>query len=154
MSSDKVVDFGKIIFVPRHHTIPGLPDMNLIILEKEGVYQAVCIDIEIDAVGDTLKDACINLKKALIVYQEQMVSNYNGNARDAVEDIVNTAFSSGNVKTLLFHRYLEAKHQYLLGKIAHKNKAKSRGDEFMNAWKRLIQHQPIQFELAWAPGIA
>ena len=150
----KVVDFGKIVFVPQNHTIPGLLDMNLIVLYENGVYQAICIDIEIDAVGDTLKSACMNLRKALIAYIGQMVNNHNGNVKDAVEDIVNTTFSSGDFKTLLFNQYLKAKHQYLLEKIAKKSKAKSRSEEFINAWKRTFQIQPIQFNLTLAAGIA
>jgi len=157
MDIDKVVDFGKIIFVPRNHTVPGLPDMNLLILKKDNIYQAICIDIEIDAVGDTLKDACINLKTALMAYIEQMVYNYDGNIKYAIEDIVNTAFCPGDLKTLLFRQYLGAKHQYLLNKIAKKNRAKSRSEEFINAinaLKRAFQVQPIQFNLAFAAGIA
>lgn len=154
MTFDKVVDFGKIVFVPRNHTIPGLPDMNLIILQKDNVYQAICIDIEVDAVGDTLRDSCINLKKALIAYIGQMVSNYEGNIKNAIEDIVNTAFTSGDLKTKLFQHYLETKHQYLLRKIAKENKAKSRSKEFFIAWKRVFQIQPIQFNLTLASGIA
>ena len=81
--SMSVVDFGKIIYVQKNHAIPGLPDMNLIVFEKEGKYQAICIDIEIDAVGDTLKDACENLRKSLLAYIVQMVSNYDGNLKTA-----------------------------------------------------------------------
>jgi hypothetical protein len=149
-----VADFGKIIFVPRNHTIPALPDMNLIVLIRGDRYQAICIDIEIDAVGDTLKDACGNLRKSLLVYIGQMVSNYDGNLKDAVGDIIDTAFSRGNFKQQLFTQYLQAKHQYLLEKIARENKAKSRKEEFFNAWKRTFQIQPIQFNLTLAAGIA
>jgi predicted RNase H-like HicB family nuclease len=149
-----VTDFGKVIFVPRNHTIPGLPDMNLIVLKKEGIYQAICIDIEIDAVGDTLKNACENLKKTLLVYLGQMVSNYNGDLKAVVKDIVNMAFSSGDLKQQLFAQYIQAKHRYLLDKIARDNKAKSRGEEFLNACKRAFQIQPIQFNLTVAAVIA
>ena len=112
-----VADFGKIIFVHKNHTIPGLPDMNLIVLKKEGIYQAICIDIEIDAVGDTLKDACSNLKKTLMAYIGQMVSNYNGDLKAAVSDIIDTAFGSGDVKQQLFtlyQRYIIANRRIVL----------------------------------------
>jgi len=145
-----VADFGKIIFVPRNHTIPGLPDMNLLVLRKEGVYQAVCIETEIDAVGDTLKDACENLRKSLLAYIGQMVSNYDGNIKAAFVDIMDTAYSPGDLKSLLFNRYLQAKRQYILDKIAKENRAKSRREEFINAWRRVFQIQPIQFNLTLA----
>jgi len=154
MTFDRVVDFGKIVFVPKNHTIPGLPDMNLIILQKDDVYQAICIDIEVDAVGDTLKNACINLRKALIAYIGQMVSNYEGNIKNAIEDIVNTAFAPGNLKAQLFHHYLETKHQYLLKKIAKESKTRSRSKEFLMACKRVFQTQPIQFNLTFAAIIS
>jgi len=149
-----VADFGKIIFVPRNHTIPALPDMNLIVLEKRGVYQAICIDIEIDAVGDTLKNACGNLRKSLLAYIEEMVSNYNGDLKAVVGEIINTAFNQGDLKQQLFNQYLRAKHQYLVEKIAKENRAKSRKEEFLKAWKRTFQIQPIQFNLTLAAGIA
>jgi hypothetical protein len=149
-----IADFGKIVFVPRNHTIPGLPDMNLIVFKRESIYQAICIDIEIDAVGDTLKGACENLKKTLLAYFSQMVSNYNGDLMAVVKDIVNTAFSPGDLKQQLFAKYVQAKRCYLLEKIAKENKAKSRSEELLNACKRAFQIQPIQFNLTMAASIA
>jgi len=128
--------------------------MNLIVFEREGVYQAICIDIEIDAVGDTLKDACENLRKSLLAYVEQMISNYNGNLKATIEDIIDTIFSQGDLKQQLFSQYLQAKHRYFIDKIAKEKKAKSRSEEFINAWKRVFQIQPIQFNLTLAAGIA
>jgi len=142
-----VAGFGKVVFVRKNHTIPALPDMNLIVFKKENVYQAVCIDIEIDATGDDLKGCCNNLKQALLSYIAQMVDNYGNNAKAAVEDIVNVAYSHGEMKSVLFARYLQEKRQYLLYKIAKDNKAKSRKEEFVNAWNRIFQLQPIRFNL-------
>jgi len=105
LESMDVADFGKIIFVSRNHTIPGLPDMNLVVFR-------------------------------------------------AVGDIIDTAFSQGDLKRQLFARYLGAKHQYLVEKIARENKAKSRKEEFFNAWRRVFQVQPIQFNLTLAAGVA
>ena len=142
-----VAGFGKVVFVRKNHTIPALPDMNLIVFKKENVYQAVCIDVEIDATGDDLKGCCNNLKQALLSYIAQMVDNYGNNVKAAVEDIVNVAYSPGEMKSVLFARYLSEKHQYLLNKIAKENKAKSRREEFVNAWNRIFQLQPIRFNL-------
>jgi hypothetical protein len=145
-----VASFGKIIFVPKNHTIPALPDMNLIIFKKENEYQAICIDIELDAVGENMKDACKNLKHVLFTYISQMVDNYGRNAKLAVEDIINVVYSQGELKSFLFNQYLQAKRLYLIDKIAKENKAKSRKEEFINACKTILQFQPIRFNLTRA----
>jgi len=150
----EVADFGKVIFTPKNHTMPALPDMNLIIFKKEDGYQAICINLEIDAVGDNFKECCNNLKCALFAYISQMVNNYGGDVNAAVKDIINTSYSRGELKSQLFIRYLQEKHQYLLKKIAKGHKAKSRRDEFTNAWNRVFQTKPIQFNLAVAASFA
>jgi len=152
-SDADVADFGKIVFIPRNHTLPSLPDMSLIVLKNGGTYQAVCIDIEIDAIGDTMKDACNNLKQALRAYVLSMVDNYNGNVKAAVEGLVNIAFSGGEIKSQLYAKYLQAKHRHLISKIAKDHKAKSRKEELINAWRRVFQFEPIRLNLTLAAGI-
>jgi len=152
-SNADIADFGKIVFVPKNHALPALPDMNLIVLKNSETYQAVCIDIEIDAIGDTMKDACDNLKHALHTYITSMVENNNDNVKAAMEDIVNAAFSEGETKSQLYNRYLQAKHQYIINKIAREHKAKSRKEEFINAWHRIFQLEPIRLNLTLAAGI-
>jgi len=149
-----VVDFGKVIFVPRNHTIPALPDMNLIVLKKENIYQAICIDIEIDAIGDNFKECCNNLEETLFSYLTQMVGNYNGNIKAAVEDIINTAYAPGDIKSQLFTLYIQAKRQYILNKVSKENKAKSRREELINAWNRTFQIKPIRLNLTMAASFA
>ena len=149
-----VACFGKIIFVPKNHTIPALPDMNMIVFKKESVYQAICINIEIDAVGKNMKESCENLKQALYIYISQMVDNYENNVKAAVEDIVNVAYSQGELKSLLFTRYLQAKRLYLIDKIAKENKAKSRREELINVCKNIFQVEPIRFNLTPVAGFA
>jgi predicted RNase H-like HicB family nuclease len=139
--------FGKIFFVAKNHTTPALPDMNLIVLEDSGTFQAICIDVEIDALGNSLKDACKNLKRALQVYTTQMVENYGGNIKAAAEDIINVAFSEGELKSQLFTKYLQAKHQYLITRIAKKRKAKSRREELVNALRKIFQFEPVLLNL-------
>jgi len=153
-SNEKVEDFGKVIFVPKNHTIPALPDMNLIVFKKENGYQAICINIEIDAVGNSVKDCCNNLRRALLNYVRQMLDNYNGKIEEAVEDIINVSYSDGELKSQLFTRYLQAKRQYLLNKVAKEHKAKSRKDKIVNAWNRIFQVEPIRFNLAVAAAFA
>ena len=149
----KVVDFGKVVFAPRNHTVPSLPDMNLIVFYSDNVYQAVCIDIEIDAVGNTLKEACNNLRQAIMTYTKQMIYNYSGNTKAAIEDIVKVSFCQGDLKTVLFNRYLHAKRDYILNKLASRNKVKSRLDDFTRAFSNILQIQPVKFKLSLAAGV-
>jgi len=53
-----VTAFGKIVFIPVNDNVPHLPKMNLLFLndkERGEIYpwRAVCIDLELDAAGDT-----------------------------------------------------------------------------------------------------
>jgi predicted RNase H-like HicB family nuclease len=147
LNNAETVDFGKVFYLP-----PKLPDMSLIVFKKEGYYQAVCIDIEIDAVGKTVKEACKNLKQKLSAYIKQMVYNFDGNEKEAIQDIVRVAFSEGNLKSLLYTRYLQVKHQYIIDRVAKENKAKSRGELFIVFLRMVFPFQPIRFNLAMATG--
>jgi len=119
--------FGQIVFVSKNHTVPALPDMSLIVLKNDSVFQAICIDLEIDSIGNNIDNACVNLKQALHAYSAQMISNYEGNIIAASKDIIDVAFSQGESKSLLSARYLQAKHQYLINKIAKRKSEKWRG---------------------------
>jgi hypothetical protein len=145
----EVADFGKIFFV---HS--KLPDMNLIIFKNENVFQAVCIDVEIDAIGNNLKEACENLRNTLNAYIKQMTYNYNGNKKAAYEDIVKTAFSEGSLKSLLFSRYIQVKHQRIIDKISQEYRIKSRKEYFILLFKMIFPFRPIQFNLAMTGIIA
>jgi len=153
-TNERVEAFGKITFAPKNHNIPALPDMNLIMFKKESCYQAICINIEMDAVGDDVEECCDNLRQVLFAYIRQMVDNYNGNFKEAVEDIINVSYSNGVLKSQLFDRYLQAKRQYLLNKIAKEHKVKSRKDEFVSAMSRFFQSEPIRFNLAKVAAFA
>jgi len=148
-----VAGFGKIVFVPKNHTTPSLPDMNIIVLESDNVYQAICIDIELDAVGNNLQEACTGLKQTLRAYTSQMIYNYNGDTKAVAQDIVNTAFSQGDLKAQLFSIYLQAKQQYLVNKIAREHKARSRTEDFIKALQRFFQIEPIRFNLTLTAGL-
>jgi hypothetical protein len=149
-----VAAFGKVSFVSKNHTLPALPDMNLLVLKNEDTFQAVCIDVEIDTIGSTVKNACDNLKQTLRMYVTQMVANYDGNVEAAVKDIINTSFGKGDVKSQLFNKYLETKQRYLLGRIAQRRTVKSRKEDFINAWNKVFQIEPIRLNLTSAEGIA
>jgi hypothetical protein len=113
-ADEKVENYGKVTFVRRNHTIPALPDMKLIVLKKESGYQAICINIEIDAVGNSVKESCNNLRHAIFAYTKQMIDNYDGNIQEAVKDIINVSYSDGALKSQLFTLYLNAKRRHIL----------------------------------------
>jgi ABC-type phosphate transport system substrate-binding protein len=112
----RVSAFGKLFFTSKRKTIPSLPDMNLLVLYNQDVYQAICIDLEVDAIGNSVEDSCNKLLRALFIYIEQMVENYDS-ADDAVKDIINMAYSTGKQKEALFTQYIQAKKSYILKKL-------------------------------------
>jgi len=152
LNNARVADFGEVVFVSKNHTIPALPNMDLIVLKNGDIYQAICIDIEIDATGNTVKDACDNLKQALFSYIKLMVENYNGDTKAAMEDIVNTAFGQGDFKTQLLAEYLKAEHQYLINKIFTGRSVVSRRKVIADALRTIFQLEPIRFNLTSAVG--
>ena len=152
MNFGQITAFGKVTFVPKNNTVPPLPDMNLLVFEKEKVYQAVCIDIEIDAVGNSLEESCDNLKTALRAYTSLMIENYERDINAAVKDIINVVYSTGETKTLLLGKYLQAKQQYLLNRVTKENRVKSKGEIFIKALQNLFQFEPIRFSLTPLAG--
>ena len=155
LEKSTISNFGKVIFVPSNHTIPSLPDMKLLIFKKENTYQAICIDLELDAIGSSLEDSWNNLKQTLMCYISDMLDTHNGNLKDAVKYILDVVYSKGEIKTLLFNKYLEAKHLYILDNIARKNKAKSRSEIFIKILHRIfIQRGYIKYDLTRTPAFA
>lgn len=147
------IGYGKIYFIPRNHTVPALPDMNLLVLKDKENFQAICIDIELDSTGDSAKTACNNLKKRLLAYTTQMVHNNNNDIKAAAEEIISIAYTQGETKAQLFNMYKQAKRQYLLNRLENKRKAKSRKEEFLNALNRVFQLEPISLNLTLAAGV-
>ena len=143
----ELANFGKINFLRKNHSIPALPDMKLVIFKTEGVYQAICIDLEIDAVGDTEIQSCNKLCYALKIYIQQMIDNYNGKIKDAVSEIINVAYSQGNTKSILFNRYLNAKRENIIARVEKGKKAVSRLDKVVDTIKTVFQYTPIRFDL-------
>jgi hypothetical protein len=149
INNSHVIAFGKL-FVKKAKTIPALPDMKLLVLKTDDGFQAVCIDLEIDSVGETIKIACNNLTKALTVYTQMMIDNF-GNIEDAVRDIVKVSYSSGGrQKKELFDLYLESKYDYIMKRIAEKKEASSRTEEVKEIIFRLFQLEPIDYKLQTA----
>ena len=78
-----VAAFGKIIFIPVNENVPPLPKMNLLFFndrERGEIYpwRAACLDLELDAVGDTMDGAWDNLKDTLIMYIDMQRKAANG----------------------------------------------------------------------------
>jgi predicted RNase H-like HicB family nuclease len=148
--SSCVAGFGKLFFIKKYKHMPALPDMKLLILKEVDGYQAICIDLEIDSVGETVEEACKNLKKSLYAYIEMSIEHFPC-INDAVTDIINTAYSHGGTqKGELFALYVQAKRDLLMEKIKKHKELASRKEAFRNALSRLFQIEPIHFELRTA----
>jgi hypothetical protein len=149
MNNSHVIAFGKL-FVKKGKNIPALPDMKLLVLKTDDGYRAICIDLEIDSVGEAVKIACNNLTKVLTVYTQMEIDNF-GNIEDAVKDIVKVSYNSGGQqKKELFDLYLESKCNYIIKRIAEKKKASSRTEEVREIMFRLFQLEPIEYKLQTA----
>jgi len=106
IANAETVGFGKVIFFS-----PGLPDMNLIVFRKKYGYQIICIDIYVDATGESLQEARKNFSLALNTHIKQTFEAHNGNEKAAIKDIVQVAYDKGDIKSLYFDKYRQAKHR-------------------------------------------
>lgn len=117
-SLENVAAFGKIIFFPTKESIPPLPEMSLLFLKKnqEDVlpWRAACVDIELDACGNTQGEAWENLKKALTMYIEMEISLANGSIINAAKKITNSIFLESSQKEKYFRLYREAKMKFTM----------------------------------------
>jgi hypothetical protein len=114
--------FGKIVFVPKDDSIPPLPAMSLLFLnEKERgemfPYRAVCIDLEIDACGNSMTDAWDNLKKSLTMYIDAEKTAASGSIIDAAKKITRDAFADSSQKKNYIDIYRQAKFTYTMKNI-------------------------------------
>jgi hypothetical protein len=146
LNGSKVAAFGKL-FIKRGKNTPSLPDMKLLVVENADGFQAICVDLEIDSVGDTLNSACGNLIHALSIYTQMAIDN-SGNVYDAAKDIIKTAYSQGGKqKEELVDLYLQAKRDFIVRKLEEKKKANSRAEELGEAISRFFQWEPIRYRL-------
>jgi hypothetical protein len=119
---ENVVAFGKIFFIPTHEAVPPLPKMNLLFLkedERGEIYpwRAICIDLEIDAVGSSKSEAWENLKSALTIYIDLEKNAAGGAIIETAKRIINTAFILTEQKKEYLDIYRMAKMQYTIGAI-------------------------------------
>ena len=107
LNNAQVVAFGKLLSKSIGKSVFSLlPDMSLLVVKEfEDEYRAICIDLEIDSVGQTVQPACDNLANVLRLYTLQEIDNF-GNDSGAVQDILNTIRTTGKEKGILFNMYM------------------------------------------------
>jgi hypothetical protein len=124
-SRGDVEAFGKLVYTPKDDTYPMLPDLDVLVFkhpEDNGVYSytAVCIQLELDACGDSLDEVKEELRQAIKLY-------FNAQARSCssleefAQNIIDTIFCPSEQKDELFRVYQEAKRNYLMSR-AQKSK--------------------------------
>ena len=126
LNNSQVVAFGKLSFKDVNKSIFSLlPDMSLLVIKEfEDEYRAICIDLEIDSLGQTVQSACDKLTNVLRLYTLQEIDNF-GNDSGAVQDILNTIRTAGKQKDVLFNMYFEAIHKYMLNENFENSKSKN-----------------------------
>ena len=140
----EVAGFGKVFH-------PKLPDMNLIVFKKEYGYQAICINILLDATGDDPVGACENLIQTLESYLRQMIYNHSEDKGAAFKYIAQVAFENGELKSFYYDRYRQAKQSYITSRIDKKKKAMSTKEAFAIFWNKIFPiRQHISFNLTTA----
>ena len=118
----KVMAYGKIIFARKRPSVPPLPPMSLLILNEEQrgeiyPYRAVCLDLEIDACGNTAEEAWKNLKQALLLFIDMHKKAAGGSIIETAKAITTEVFSDSTQKRGYFNLYREAKRCYTMENI-------------------------------------
>jgi hypothetical protein len=116
---NSVIAFGKIFFIPTAESVPPLPEMNLLFLEEKErsnifTWRAICIDLEIDAVGNSMDEVWGSLKDALTMYIDMEKKASDGTIIKAAERIINTVFTPTEQKTEYINLYRLAKQKYTM----------------------------------------
>jgi hypothetical protein len=117
LDCSSVAAFGKIIFIPVDENVPHLPVMNLLFfndMERGEIYpwRAACLDLELDAVGDTMDNAWDNLKETLTMYIDMQKKAANDSIIEAAKIIIQEAFSENDQKREYFKIYRQVKLEY------------------------------------------
>jgi hypothetical protein len=117
-----IVAFGKIVFIPTEESVPPLPDMKLLFLNENDrgdvfPWRAACIDLEIDAVGNSMDEAWGNLKNALTMYINMEKKAVGNSIIEVAKRIINTAFAPSSQKEEYVDIYRQAKLLYTINVI-------------------------------------
>ena len=127
----KVVGYGKIF--------PSkLSPMKVVVFEKGYGYQAVCIDLMLDATGNTHKEVCRNLKRMTNSYIKQMIHDHK-DKEDPFMAIREVALAKNELKSMFKDRYCEAKGKYVTDRLlAKKSRDVSMEEIFATFMGRLL----------------
>ena len=115
--------FGKIVFMPTGEgSIPPLPEMNLLLFRDEGrgenfPWRAACIDLELDASGNSMNEAWESLKGSIKMYIEMEKKASGGSVIEAAKNIIKAAFTPSNQKTQFMELYRKAQLDYTIDTI-------------------------------------
>lgn len=117
-----VVAFGKIIFIPTHESVPALPEMSLLFFKEDErgevfPWRAVCIDLELDACGNSMAEAWESLKESLTAYIAMEKEVAEGSIKEAAKNIIKTAFTESEQKSKYVTIYRQAKLEYTIEAI-------------------------------------
>jgi hypothetical protein len=139
--------FGKLAFMPKEETQPMLPDLNVLIFrhsEDNGVYKytAVCIQLELDACGNSIEEVKEELEQAIGLY-------FNAQARSCsslenfAQKIIGAIFDTSEQKQELFNAYREAERNFLMSRI-QKNQVQMPRIEPSSAASFLFENNTIE----------
>jgi hypothetical protein len=122
MDIESVIAFGEIFFIPTKESVPPLPEMNLLFLKEDErgdifPWRATCIDLEIDAVGNSMSEAWESLKNALAIYIDMEKTASDGSIIGAAKRIINAAFTPTAQKSEYIDLYRQAKLKYTMKTI-------------------------------------
>jgi len=117
-----ITAFGKIIFVPTDEEILFLPEMNLLLFKDESrgdnfPWRAACIDLELDASGNSIDDAWESLKGSIKMYIDMEKKAAGGSVTEAAKNIIKAVFTPSNQKTLFMELYRKAQLDYSMKTI-------------------------------------
>jgi hypothetical protein len=122
LMNEAVFAYGRIFYIPIRKSNPPLPEMSLLFLKKDEqgdvfTWRATCIDLEIDASGNTRDEAWENLKKSLTLHIDMEIGAADGSVIEAAKKITRTAFEYSSQKEFYFGLYRQAKLEYTMKAI-------------------------------------
>jgi hypothetical protein len=147
-SNSPIAAFGEIIFIPMRESVPSLPNMKLLFFnEKETIisWRAVCIDLEIDACGDSKEQAWENLKDALSIYIAMERKAAGGSIVATARNIIETVFDDSKQKRGYIDLYRQAEKEYSMRKVESKEIPDPIKEEKERLKKLEAGHESIRF---------
>ena len=152
-SHSVVESFGKLIYTPKEEAYPMLPGLNVLIFRHSvdnGIfsYTAICIQLELDACGDSVEEVKRELIRTIELY-------FNAQARSCssweefAQKIIDTIYDLSEQKEVLFNSYHEAKRNYLMSR-AQKSKIQMPRIEPSSVASFLFKNEVLELSPAMA----